>query len=177
MNQFLSRKSGFDCLAGFLVCALSAVPAYAAQRTSGLWWMPDVASKSGEQIDQLTYFIYYLTGGGLRPDAGCLHLFFDQVPREKRGASHLSSTATIVLNWFGRRYRRRSLSGFGVTAITCGGTSSTRNRRQDTMEIAVTAYQFGFCFSVPGSERQTGAIGRETDQRRQYVRKRSDPIR
>ena len=61
MTQFLPRKRGFDCSAGFCL-SLSERPAYAAQRTSGLWWMPDVASKSGEQIDQLTYFIYYLTG-------------------------------------------------------------------------------------------------------------------
>ena len=61
MSQFLSRKSGLIALLVSVFVAIGA-PAYAAQRTSGLWWMPDVASKSGEQIDQLTYFIYYLTG-------------------------------------------------------------------------------------------------------------------
>src|SRR5579862_2881931 len=61
MNQFLSRNSRLIALL-VLVLVLFAAPAGAAQRTSGLWWMPDVASKSGEQIDQLTYFIYYLTG-------------------------------------------------------------------------------------------------------------------
>src|SRR4029078_8311381 len=61
MNQFLSRNRGLIALlvSAFLVIG---APAYAAQRTSGLWWMPDVATKGGEQIDQLTYFIYYLTG-------------------------------------------------------------------------------------------------------------------
>ena len=44
-----------------MLLAIGAPP-HAAARTTGLWWMPDVASKAGEQIDQLTYFIYYLTG-------------------------------------------------------------------------------------------------------------------
>src|SRR6201994_5001590 len=61
MNRFLTRKGGWIVLL-ISVLVATGVPAGAAQRTSGLWWMPDVASKSGEQIDQLTYFIYYLTG-------------------------------------------------------------------------------------------------------------------
>src|SRR6202453_3859088 len=61
MNVFLSRKNGLIALLVFVLVVIGA-PAYAAQRTSGLWWMPDVASRGGEQIDQLTYFIYYLTG-------------------------------------------------------------------------------------------------------------------
>src|SRR5260370_22722611 len=57
-----SPKKGFiAALVGLLFAVGGSV--YGAPRTSGLWWMPDVASKSGEQIDQLTYFIYYLTGG------------------------------------------------------------------------------------------------------------------
>src|SRR5207244_5824670 len=46
-----------------LVLVASGVCARAAVRTSDLWWMPEVASKGGELIDKLTYFIYYLTGG------------------------------------------------------------------------------------------------------------------
>ena len=61
MNRFLSKKSGLLALLVLLLVVIGW-PTYAAQRTSGLWWMPDVASKGGEQIDQLTYFIYYLTG-------------------------------------------------------------------------------------------------------------------
>jgi p-aminobenzoyl-glutamate transporter AbgT len=59
MSQVLSPKKGFiAALVGLLFAVGGSV--YGAPRTSGLWWMPDVASKSGEQIDQLTYFIYYL---------------------------------------------------------------------------------------------------------------------
>ena len=45
-----------------LVLIASGLCAHAAVRTSDLWWMPEVASESGKVIDQLTYFIYYLTG-------------------------------------------------------------------------------------------------------------------
>src|SRR5438552_12140096 len=61
MSQFLFRRSGFILLLVVLL-AVIGVPCYAALRTSDLWWMPDVASKTGQQIDRLTYFIYYLTG-------------------------------------------------------------------------------------------------------------------
>src|SRR5215472_8026620 len=44
----------------FLGLSLSA---HAAPRTSDLWWVPDVASAHGKRIDELMYFIYYLTGG------------------------------------------------------------------------------------------------------------------
>src|SRR6516164_3396454 len=46
-----------------LLLIASGVCAHAAVRTSDLWWMPEVASKTGKEIDELTYFIYYLTGG------------------------------------------------------------------------------------------------------------------
>src|ERR1700733_10360482 len=53
----------FCVLLAFLLFLLLGVSAQAAPRTSGLWWMPEVASKAGHDIDQVTYFIYYLTGG------------------------------------------------------------------------------------------------------------------
>src|SRR5271165_4643616 len=62
ISQVLSRKKDLITALVGLFLAIGG-SAYGAPRTSGLWWMPDVASKSGEQIDQLTYFIYYLTGG------------------------------------------------------------------------------------------------------------------
>jgi heme/copper-type cytochrome/quinol oxidase subunit 2 len=36
---------------------------WADTRTSNLWWMPENASAGGVLIDQLIYFILYLTGG------------------------------------------------------------------------------------------------------------------
>jgi hypothetical protein len=61
ISQALSRKKDFIAALVGLFVAIGG-SAYGAPRSSGLWWMPDVATKSGAQIDQLTYFIYYLTG-------------------------------------------------------------------------------------------------------------------
>ena len=88
ISQVLSRKKDFIAALVGLFLAIGG-SAYGAPRSSGLWWMPDVATKSGAQIDQLTYFIYYLTGARIYPDPGCLHLLSDSVSSEKRRASHL----------------------------------------------------------------------------------------
>ncbi len=61
MNFRLSGR--FRILLPFLLLWLLAGTGWAAQRTSNLWWIPDVASKGGEQIDQILYFICFLTGG------------------------------------------------------------------------------------------------------------------
>src|SRR5260221_14630873 len=61
MNSRLSGR--FRVLLPFLLLWLLAGTSSAAQRTSNLWWLPDVASKGGETIDQLLYFICLLTGG------------------------------------------------------------------------------------------------------------------
>src|SRR5260370_7769582 len=60
MNFRLSGR--FRILLPFLLLWLLAGTGWAAQRTSNLWWIPDVASKGGEQIDQILYFICFLTG-------------------------------------------------------------------------------------------------------------------
>src|ERR1700758_285609 len=63
MSKQSSRKSLTLLAMVALALIASAVCSPAAVRTSNLWWMPEVASKSGKEIDELTYFIYYLTGG------------------------------------------------------------------------------------------------------------------
>src|SRR3984893_5056616 len=99
MNQFLFRNRG---LVALLVSALVVIgaPAYAAQRTSGLWWMPDVASKSGEQIDQLTYFIYYLTGAVFILTQ-IVYIYFLIRYRARRGvrATYLHGDNRLELVW------------------------------------------------------------------------------
>ena len=173
MNQFLSRKSGLIALLVFVFVVIG-VPAYAAQRTSGLWWMPDVASKGGEQIDQLTYFIYYLTGAVFILTQ-VVYIYFLIKYRAKKGvrATYSHGDNRLELVWTAI-----------PTAIFIGlwGYSNHmwwdvihKEPPPDTMEVAVTAYQFGFSFQYPGPA-ATGAIGRKTAQCRQCVRKRSDRI-
>jgi cytochrome c oxidase subunit 2 len=154
MNQFLSRNRG---LVALLVSVLVVIgtPAYAAQRTSGLWWMPDVASKTGEQIDQLTYFIYYLTGA-VFVLTQVVYIYFLIKYRAKKGVratySHGDNRLEIVWTAI-------------PTAIFVGlwGYSNHmwwdvihKEPPADTMEVAVTAYQFGFSFQYPGASGQLG---------------------
>jgi cytochrome c oxidase subunit II len=155
MKQPLYRKPGF---AAFLVLVLLiiGVPAYAAERTTGLWWMPDVATRGGEQIDQLTYFIYYLTGA-VFVLTQIVYIYFLVKYRAKKGVratySHGNNQLEIVWTAI-------------PTAIFIGlwGYSNHmwlgdlhREPPAGTMEVAVTAYQFGFSFQYPGA---SGNLGR-----------------
>ena len=162
MNQFLSRKSGLMALLISVFVAIGA-PAYAAQRTSGLWWMPDVASKSGEQIDQLTYFIYYLTGA-VFVLTQIVYIYFLIKYRAKKGvrATYSHGDNRLELVWTAI-----------PTAIFIGlwGYSNHMWLRRHPQRTA--AGYHGGCgeclpvwilFSVPGRERKTWAIGCETAQ-------------
>jgi cytochrome c oxidase subunit II len=154
MNQFLSRNRGLVALLVSVLVVIGA-PAYAAQRTSGLWWMPDVASKGGEQIDRLTYFIYYLTGA-VFVLTQVVYIYFLIKYRAKKGVratySHGDNRLEIVWTAI-------------PTAIFIGlwGYSNHmwwdvlhKEPPADTMEVAVTAYQFGFSFQYPGASGQLG---------------------
>ncbi len=155
MTQFLPRKSGSIALVVSLLVAIGA-PAYAAQRTSGLWWMPDVASKAGEQIDQLTYFIYYLTGA-VFVLTQVVYIYFLIKYRAKKGvrATYSHGDNRLELIWTAI-----------PTAIFIGLWGYSNHMWWDvihkepppnTMEVAVTAYQFGFSFQYPGA---SGKLGR-----------------
>jgi cytochrome c oxidase subunit 2 len=154
MNVFLSRKSGLIALLVFVLVVIGA-PAYAAQRTSGLWWMPDVASRGGEQIDQLTYFIYYLTGAVFILTQ-VVYIYFLIKYRAKRGvrATYSHGDNRLELVWTAI-----------PTAIFLGLWGYSNHMWWDvlhkeppagTMEVAVTAYQFGFSFQYPGASGQLG---------------------
>jgi cytochrome c oxidase subunit 2 len=154
MNLFLSRKNGLIALLVFVLVVIGA-PAYAAQRTSGLWWMPDVASRGGEQIDQLTYFIYYLTGAVFILTQ-VVYIYFLIKYRAKRGvrATYSHGDNRLELVWTAI-----------PTAIFLGLWGYSNHMWWDvlhkeppagTMEVAVTAYQFGFSFQYPGASGQLG---------------------
>jgi cytochrome c oxidase subunit II len=155
MSQSLFRKSGFILLPVILL-AVIGVPAYAAPRTSGLWWMPDVASKTGEQIDQLTYFIYYLTGA-VFVLTQAVYFYFLVKYRAKKGvrATYSHGDNRLELIWTAI-----------PTAIFIGlwGYSNHmwlnvihKEPPPGTMEVAVTGYQFAWTFQYPGP---SGKLGR-----------------
>jgi cytochrome c oxidase subunit 2 len=155
MNQPLYRKSGF---VAFLVLVLLAigVPAYAAQRTTGLWWMPDVATRGGEQIDQLTYFIYYLTGA-VFVLTQIVYIYFLVKYRAKKGVRATYSHGNNQLEIVWTAIPTAIFIGlWGYSNHMWLGILHTEPPAP-TMEVAVTAYQFGFSFEYPGA---SGNLGR-----------------
>lgn len=155
MNQFLPGKNRFLALLVTLFVVIG-MPAYAAQRTSGLWWMPDVASKSGEQIDNLTYFIYYLTGAVFILTQ-IVYIYFLVRYRARKGvrATYSHGDNRLELVWTAI-----------PTAIFIGlwGYSNHmwlqvihKKPPPETMEVAVTGRQFSWSFQYPGP---SGELGR-----------------
>jgi cytochrome c oxidase subunit II len=155
MSQFLFRKSRFIFLLVVLL-AVIGVPGYAAPRTSGLWWMPDVASKTGQQIDQLTYFIYYLTGVVfILTQVVYFYFLVKYRARTGVGATYSHGDNRLELIWTAI-----------PTAIFIGlwGYSNHmwlnvihKDPPPDAMEVAVMAHQYAWTFQYPGA---SGKLGR-----------------
>src|ERR1700758_4267031 len=175
MKQPLYRKPGF---AAFLVLVLLiiGVPAYAAERTTGLWWMPDVATRGGEQIDRLTYFIYYLTGA-VFVLTQIVYIYFLIKYRAKKGvrATYSHGDNRLELVWTAI-----------PTAIFIGLWGYSNHLWWDVihkepppgaMQVAVNAYQFGFSFQYPGP---SGKLGRSDvkllSAENVFGNDRSDPL-
>ena len=155
MKQPLYRKPGF---AAFLVLVLLiiGVPAHAAVRTTGLWWMPDVATRGGEQIDRLTYFIYYLTGA-VFVLTQIVYIYFLVKYRAKKGVRATYSHGNNQLEIVWTAIPTAIFIGlWGYSNHMWLGILHTEPPAP-TMEVAVTAYQFGFSFQYPGA---SGNLGR-----------------
>jgi cytochrome c oxidase subunit 2 len=130
--------------------------ASAAPRTSNLWWLPEVASRSGKQIDQLLYFIFYLTAA-VFVLTQVVYLYFLIKYRARKGveATYSHGNNRLELIWT-----------VIPTAIFIGlwGYSNHlwwgvihAEPPADTLEVGVTAYQFAFGFQYPGAD---GKLGR-----------------
>jgi cytochrome c oxidase subunit II len=154
MNSRLSGR--FRVLLPFLLLWLLAGTSSAAQRTSNLWWLPDVASKGGETIDQLLYFICLLTGG-VFVLTQVVYIFFLIKYRSRRGvrATYSHGNNRLELIWTAI-----------PTAIFIGlwGYSNHvwwdvihATPPSDALEVGVTAYQFAFSMQYPGAD---GKLGR-----------------
>ena len=153
------KRSSRTSLAFFATVALvlmaTGVCARAAVRTSDLWWMPEVASKSGKVIDQLTYFIYYLTGI-VFVLTQIVYVYFLIKYRSRKGvkATYSHGHNGLELVWTAI-----------PTAIFIGLWGYSNHlwwdvlhapSPPDTMEVGVLAYQFGFSFQYAGADGKLG---------------------
>ncbi len=129
---------------------------WAASRTTNLWGMPDLASKGGEQIDQLIYFISFLTGGVFALTQ-VVYIYFLIKYRARRGvpATYSHGNNRLELVWT-----------VIPTAIFIGLWGYSNHvwwdvlhtaPPEDAMDVAVTAYQFAFSMQYPGAD---GKLGR-----------------
>jgi cytochrome c oxidase subunit 2 len=152
------KRSSRTSLAFFATVALvlmaTGVCARAAARTSDLWWMPEVASKGGVLIDQLTYFIYYLTGGVFVLTQVVLIYFLVKYRSKGGKATYSHGNNSLELLWTAI-----------PTAIFIGLWGYSNHlwldvlhapAPPDSMEVQVLAYQFGFSFQYPGADGKLG---------------------
>jgi cytochrome c oxidase subunit 2 len=138
-----------------LLLWLLAGTGWAAQRTSNLWWLPDVASKGGETIDQLLYFICFLTGG-VFVITQVVYVFFLIKYRARRGvrATYSHGNNRLELIWTAI-----------PTAIFIGLWGYSNHvwwdvlhtaPPGDALNVGVTAYQFAFSMQYPGADGELG---------------------
>jgi cytochrome c oxidase subunit 2 len=129
---------------------------WAASRTTNLWGMPDLASKGGEQIDQLIYFISFLTGGVFALTQ-VVYIYFLIKYRARRG---------VPATYSHGNHRQELVWTVIPTAIFIGLWGYSNHvwwdvlhtaPPEDAMDVAVTAYQFAFSMQYPGAD---GKLGR-----------------
>ena len=155
-KSILAKLNHHPLLLGAIATLATAATASAAPRTSNLWWLPEVASRSGKQIDQLLYFIFYLTAA-VFVLTQVVYLYFlikyRQRPGVKATYSHGNNRLEVIWTVI-------------PTAIFIGlwGYSNHlwwdvihAEPPADAIEIGVTAYQFAFSFQYPGAD---GKLGR-----------------
>jgi cytochrome c oxidase subunit II len=154
----------WNFLCAFLLIAgllFLATPLQAAPRTSNLWWIPPVASAGGEKIDQLLYFVFYLTVGVFILTQ-VVYVYFLIKYRAKKGVkatySHGNNRLEVV--W-------TSTPAIIFIGLWAYGNHLWWNVLHteppaNSMQVAVTAYQFAFSFQYPGPD---GHLGRSDVKR------------
>jgi cytochrome c oxidase subunit 2 len=135
----------------FLFLAAFAPSASAQLRDSSMWWIPEVVTKGGEQIDFLFYFIFWLTFAVFLLTQS-VFLYFIIKYRRKRGVpavySHGNNNLEII--W---------TTAPAVIFIILGVYSNRVWNRElrapappDSIKIDIVAYQFGWHIRNPGRD-------------------------
>jgi cytochrome c oxidase subunit 2 len=175
MIQFLSKKSGLALLVILAVLSTGS-SALGAARTTGLWWMPDVASRGGEQVDQLTYFIYYLTAA-VFVLTQIVYIYFLVKYRAKKGVSATYSHGDNRLEIVWTAIPTAIFIGLWGYSNHMWFDVLHTDPPPNTLPVAVTAYQFGFTFQYPGP---SGDLGRSdvrlVSAENPFGNDRSDPL-
>jgi cytochrome c oxidase subunit 2 len=138
-----------------------APDASAQVRETGLWWLPEVVTKGGEQIDTLFYLIFWLTFVVFVLVQG-VFLYFIVVYRRKRGVpavySHGNNTLEIV--WTAAPVV--IFLALWVWSNHLWWSSLRHPAPPDSIKIDIVAYQFGWHIRNPG---QDGTLAEGTSER------------
>jgi cytochrome c oxidase subunit II len=129
---------------------------WAAPATTNLWWMPDVASKHGVQVDQLFYFIYYLTGG-VFVLTQVVYIYFLVKYRARKGVGAKYSHGNNQLEIVWTAIPTAIFIGLWAYSNHLWWNVIHSTPPDDAMEVAVVAYQFGWSMQYPGKD---GRLGR-----------------
>jgi cytochrome c oxidase subunit II len=154
MNSGLS--GGLRAILPLLLLLVLSGTGWAAPRTTNLWWMPDVASKGGETIDQIIYFILFLTGGVFLLTQ-IVYVFFLIKYRARRGVSATYSHGNNRLELVWTAIPTAIFIGLWGYSNHVWWDVLHSTPPSDAMQVAVTAYQFGFSMQYPGAD---GKLGR-----------------
>ncbi len=140
----------------FFVLLATAAAASAEPRTSGLWWMPDVASKGGREIDFLIWIIFYLTGA-VFVLTQVVYVYFLIKYRSRKGVRAKYSHGNNLLEIVWTAIPTAIFIGLWGYSNHMWWNVIHATPPSDSMEVAVTSYQFGFSMQYPGRD---GHLGR-----------------
>ena len=151
-QRFWPAIRGFAPL--FALLLLTSV-AGAAPRETNLWWMPDVATEGGKKIDELIYFILFLTGA-VFVLTQVVYIYFLIKYRHRKGVRAHYSHGNNRLEVIWTAVPTAIFIGLWAYSNHLWWNVLHTNPPADALEIGVTAYQFGFTFQYPGADGQLG---------------------
>jgi cytochrome c oxidase subunit 2 len=134
----------------------TAIGASAAPRETRLWWMPDVATKSGQEIDFLIWIIYYLTGA-VFVLTQAVYIYFLIKYRARKGVRAKYSHGNNLLEVVWTAIPTAIFIGLWGYSNHMWWNVIHSTPPSDSLEIGITAYQFGFSMQYPGAD---GRLGR-----------------
>ncbi len=139
-----------------LLLAGGAATASAEPRTSGLWWLPNVASRAGKDIDGLLHFIFWLTTL-VFVLTQVVKVYLQIKYRARPGVKATYSHGNNRLEFIWTAIPTMIFIGLWGYGNHLWWDVIHSEPPADALEVGVTGYQFAFGFQYPGAD---GKLGR-----------------
>lgn len=154
MSSRPSSLARFCILLTLLLAGVSTSWADTA-RTTNLWWMPENASAGGVLIDQLIYFILFLTGGVFILTQ-VVYIFFLVKYRHRKGVRAIYSHGNNRLEIIWTAIPTAIFIGLWGYSNHVWSDVLHAPPPADALQVGVAAYQFGFSFQYAGADGKLG---------------------